>query len=109
MNEFEPNTRACHYLSSSGCTHLIPHASVCQRRRNCLGNGRLMTANTQRGNLPMRFQTYRDENHSRHFDLIRDGARPKSIDLVSVMILAMLVVGFGCAIVVPFAWRVASL
>ena len=33
----------------------------------------------------------------------------KSIDLVSVMISAMLVVGFACALVVPFASSVASL
>ena len=57
----------------------------------------------------MRFQTHRDESHSRHFDLICGGARPRSIDLVSVMTAAMLVVGFACAIVVPFASTVASL
>jgi hypothetical protein len=57
----------------------------------------------------MRFQTHRDESHSRHFDLICGGARPRSIDLVSVITSAVLVVSFACALVVPFASSVASL
>src|SRR6476659_2896866 len=32
----------------------------------------------------MRLHSYRDESHSRHFDLIGGGGRPWSIDLVSV-------------------------
>jgi hypothetical protein len=57
----------------------------------------------------MRFQTHRDESHSRHFDLICGGDRPWSIDLVSVITSAVLVVGFACALMVPFASTVASL
>jgi hypothetical protein len=57
----------------------------------------------------MRLQTYRDESRSRHFDLIYGGERPRSIDLVSLTTSGMLVVGFGCALMVPFASTVASL
>jgi hypothetical protein len=57
----------------------------------------------------MHLQTYRDESHSRHFDLISAGRHPRSIDLVLVTISGMLVVGFACALVAPFAAKVASL
>ena len=57
----------------------------------------------------MRLQTYRDESHSRHFDLISGGERPRTIDLVSAAALGMLVVGFACALIAPFASTVASL
>jgi glutamate synthase domain-containing protein 2 len=57
----------------------------------------------------MRLQTYRDESHSRHFDLIIAGRRPRSIDLVSAAALGILVVGFACALMVPFASTLASL
>ena len=57
----------------------------------------------------MRLQTYRDESHSRHFDLISAGGRPRSIDLVSAAALGILVVGFACALMVPFTSTVASL
>jgi hypothetical protein len=57
----------------------------------------------------MRLQTYRDESHSRHFDLIFGGEHPRSIDLVLVTISGMLVVGFACALTAPFASTVASL
>jgi hypothetical protein len=57
----------------------------------------------------MRLQTYRDESHSRHFDLISGGERPRSIDLVLVATSGMLVVGFACALMVPFASTVVSL
>jgi hypothetical protein len=56
----------------------------------------------------MRFQTYRDESRSRHFDLIFGGEHPRSIDLVLVTISGMLVVGFACALA-PFASTVARL
>jgi hypothetical protein len=46
----------------------------------------------------MRLQTYRDESHSRHFDLTGGGAHPWSIDLVSVAASGILVVGFVCAL-----------
>ena len=57
----------------------------------------------------MRLHTYRDESRSRHFDLIFGGKHPRSIDLVLVTISGMLVVGFACALMVPFASTVASL
>jgi hypothetical protein len=57
----------------------------------------------------MRLQTYRDESRSRHFDLIFGGEHPRSIDLVLVIISGMLVVGFACAVMAPFASTVASL
>jgi hypothetical protein len=57
----------------------------------------------------MRLQTYRDESRSTHFDLIYGGERPRSIDLVSVPASVILVVGFACALMVPFASTVASL
>ena len=57
----------------------------------------------------MRLQTYRDESRSRHFDLISGGERPRSIDLVWAIALGILVVGFACALMVPFASTVPSL
>ena len=57
----------------------------------------------------MRIQTYRDESRSRHFDLISAGERPRSIDLVWATTSGMLVVGFACALMVPFASTVAGL
>ena len=57
----------------------------------------------------MRLQTYRDESRSRHFDLICGRERPKSIDLVLVATSGMLVVGFACALMVPFASTIANL
>ena len=46
----------------------------------------------------MRLHSYRDESHSRHFDLIFGGDHPWSIDLVSVIASGILVVGFACAL-----------
>ena len=40
----------------------------------------------------MRLHSYRDESHSRHFDLIGGGGHPWSIDLVSVTASSILVV-----------------
>jgi hypothetical protein len=57
----------------------------------------------------MRLQTYRDQSRSRHFDLICGGERPRSIDLVLVTTSGSLVVGFACALMVPFASTVAGL
>jgi hypothetical protein len=56
----------------------------------------------------MRLETYRDESRSRHFDLICGRKHPRSIDLVSVTTSGMLVVGFACALLVPFASTIAS-
>jgi hypothetical protein len=47
----------------------------------------------------MRLQTYRDQDRSRHFDLIFGGDHPRSIDLVAVTAAAMLLMGFACALV----------
>ena len=49
----------------------------------------------------MRFQTYRDQTHSRHLELIGGGVDPWSIDLVSVVASGLLVVGLVCALLVP--------
>ena len=42
----------------------------------------------------MRFQTYRDEHRSRHFDSV---GNQWSIDLVTVTAAGILLVGFACA------------
>src|SRR5258705_11387424 len=47
----------------------------------------------------MRLHSYRDESHSRHFDLIGGGGHPWSIDLVSATASGILVVGFACALI----------
>jgi hypothetical protein len=57
----------------------------------------------------MHLRTYRDENCSRHFDLISDGKRPRSIDLVLAITSGILVVGFTFALMIPFAPRGADL
>jgi hypothetical protein len=49
----------------------------------------------------MRFQTYRDQTHSRHLHLIGGGVDPWSIDLVSVVASGLLVAGLVCALLVP--------
>ena len=46
----------------------------------------------------MRLHSYRDESHSRHFDLIGGDDHPWSIDLVCVTASGHLVVGFACAL-----------
>jgi hypothetical protein len=43
----------------------------------------------------MRLQTFRDDSHARHLELIGSGW---SIDLVTMGAAALLVAGFGCAI-----------
>ena len=47
----------------------------------------------------MRLHSYRDESHSRLFDLIGGGGHPWSIDLVSIIASGILVVGFACALI----------
>ena len=56
----------------------------------------------------MRLQTYRDESRSRHFDLICGHEHPRSIDLVLIITSGMLMMGFACALMVPFASMIAS-
>jgi hypothetical protein len=48
----------------------------------------------------MHLQTYRDEDRSRHFDLVGDNW---SIDLVTVTAAGVLLAGFVCAIVTLLA------
>jgi hypothetical protein len=47
----------------------------------------------------MRFQTFRDDSRSRHFDLIGGREHPWSIDLVTATAAGILVIGFACALV----------
>jgi hypothetical protein len=46
----------------------------------------------------MRLHTYRDENRSRHFDLISGGDHPRSIDMVSALSAGVLVLAFAFAL-----------
>jgi hypothetical protein len=48
----------------------------------------------------MRFQTYRDEHRSRHFNLV---GNHWSIDLVTVAFAGLLLAGFACAFVALLA------
>jgi hypothetical protein len=57
----------------------------------------------------MHLHTYRDENRSRHVDLISGGQRPRSLDLIVAITSGILVVGFACALVVSLTSRVPSL
>jgi hypothetical protein len=54
-------------------------------------------ASRTRSAAAMRLHTYRDESHSRHFDLV--GTHHWSIDLVTVTASGILVAGFACAVV----------
>jgi hypothetical protein len=47
----------------------------------------------------MRLQTYRNESHFRHLDLISRGKQPRPIDLVVILTSILLVVGAACALV----------
>jgi hypothetical protein len=47
----------------------------------------------------MRLHTYRDESHSRHFDLVSGGEHPRSIDLVVILTSILLVVGAACGLI----------
>ena len=50
------------------------------------------------GEAVMHLHTYRDEDRSRHFDLISDADHPRSIDMVSVVSAGVLVIAFACAL-----------
>jgi len=63
------------------------------------GQNRPMVQLCMRSATAMRLHSYRDESHSRHFDLIGGGSHPWSVDLVSVAASSMLVVGFACALI----------
>ena len=53
----------------------------------------------------MRLQTYRDESHSRHFDLVSGGEHPRSIDLVVILTSILLVVGAACGLIADWHRR----
>ena len=48
----------------------------------------------------MHLRVYRDEARSGHIELVGEGKRPWTIDLVVVVTVAMLVVSFGLALAV---------
>ena len=48
----------------------------------------------------MRIHTYINESRSRHLDLIGGRGHPWSVDLVAATASCLLLVGFGCAVVV---------
>ena len=54
----------------------------------------------------MRLHSYRDESHSRHFDLIGGGSHRWSVDLVYVTASAILVVGFAGALMAHWSARI---
>ena len=64
------------------------------------GHMRPMVPLRIRSAVAMRLHSYRDDSHSRHFDLIGGGEHPWSIDLVSVTASGILVAGFACALIV---------
>jgi hypothetical protein len=66
--------------------------------RCAAGQKRPMVPLRMRSAAAMRLHSYRDESHSRHFDLIGGGGHSWSIDLVSVTASGILVVGFACAL-----------
>jgi len=47
----------------------------------------------------MHLHLYRDESRSGHFDVVGEGDHPWTIDLVTVTVAAILVVGFAGALV----------
>ena len=68
---------------------------------NCFGNSGLNeglpNATLARRAAAMHLHTYRDENRSRHFDLLGGAGHPWSIDLVTVTASGILLMGFACA------------
>jgi hypothetical protein len=62
-----------------------------------------------RRSVSMHLHTYKDDQKSRHFDLVRDGENPGSFDLVLVSIWALLAAGAVCALVAPFQSMVTTL
>jgi len=47
----------------------------------------------------MHLHVYRDKNRSGHVDLVGEGDQPWSIDLVTVIAAAIMLMGFGAALV----------
>ncbi len=52
----------------------------------------------------MRLHAYQDEDQSGHLDIVGGGDHPWSIDLVTVAVATMLVVGFACALAADLVW-----
>ena len=52
----------------------------------------------------MHLHLYRDESRSGHFDLVGEGDHPWTIDLVTMTVAAILVVGFAGALVPHLVW-----
>ena len=50
----------------------------------------------------MHLHIYRDKDRSEHFDLVGEGDHPWTIDLVTVIAAAILMVGFAGALVAHF-------
>jgi hypothetical protein len=67
--------------------------------RNYLANSGLNEGELCTRSAAMRLHTYRDESHSRHFDLVSGGQHPRSIDLVVILTSILLVVGAVCALI----------
>jgi hypothetical protein len=68
---------------------------------NCFGNRGLNKGpqRVPRRAVTMHLHTYRNEDRSRHIDLIGGRSHPWSIDLVAATAAGILVVGFACALV----------
>lgn len=54
----------------------------------------------------MHLHVFRDESRSGHLDIVGDGNRPWTIDLVAVIVGTMLVLGFAAAIGANLIWGV---
>jgi len=57
---------------------------------------------TQTEGAAMHLHIYRDKDRSEHFDLVGEGDHPWTIDLVTVIAAAILMVGFAGALVAHF-------
>jgi hypothetical protein len=67
--------------------------------RNYLADSGLERWRRKTGSAAMRLQTYRDESHFRHLDLISGGKQPRPIDLVVILTSILLVVGAACVLI----------
>jgi hypothetical protein len=70
-----------------------------QRRSTCVLSRWHIFTFTRNEESRMRIQTYLDESHSRHFDLVGGGDNPWSIDLVVEAVSCILLGGFIFALV----------
>jgi hypothetical protein len=84
------------------------HRKIGSKGRNRLANSEL-NRGEYRGNVAMRLHAYRDENRSRHFDLISGGQHPRSIDLVVILTSSILVIAAACALIAPIALTTVGL